>query len=96
MGELTVRIAGPGESLPLAALIGDGTLLTTALAFSDLRALVLPRERLLTLCAERPDIGMQIFLAVAEILGNRYRSTLHRLTESMDKVVEQTELWANV
>lgn len=97
VGQLTVRIAGPGEALPLASLLSDGTLLTTALAFSDLRAFVIPRSALLALCERRPDVGMKLFHAVAEILGGRYRSTLNRLIERMDKVLQEApEIWANV
>jgi CRP/FNR family cyclic AMP-dependent transcriptional regulator len=95
-GQLTVRIAGPGESLPLAALLGDGTLITSARAMTDVEALVLPRLHLLNLCAERPEIGMRLFSAVAEILGDRYRSTLQRLTQQMDRIFQESELWANV
>ncbi|MBI4497053.1 MAG: cyclic nucleotide-binding domain-containing protein [Chloroflexi bacterium] len=96
MGELTVRVAGVGESLPLAALIGDGTLITKAVALSEVRLAVIPRAALLDLCAAHPDIGMHLFRAVAEILAVRYQSTLHRLGQSMDQALRQPELWANV
>lgn len=96
VGQLTVRVAGAGESLPLAAVLGDGTLITTALALSDLRALVIPRAAFLELCGRRPDIGQQVFRTVAEILALRYQSTLRRLTQTMDRAFEQSELWANV
>lgn len=92
-GQLTVRIAGPGESLPLAALLEDGTLITSARAMSDVEVLVLPRFHLLNLCSERPDIGMRLFYAIADILGSRYRSTLQRLTQQMDRVFQESELW---
>jgi hypothetical protein len=96
IGQLTVRIAESGESLPLAMLIGDGTLITSAVALSDLSAFVIPRASIFELCQDRPDVGMQIFQAVAEILANRYGSTLKRMTEAMDKALQHAEIWANV
>lgn len=96
MGHLTVRIAGPNESLPLAALMGDGTLITSAQAIDDGRVLVIPRSRLFELCNEHPDIGFQLFRAVAEILADRYKRTLDRFSETVDKALERSEIWANV
>ena len=96
MGQLTVRVAGPGETLPLAALLGSGRLITTPHTLTDVRAMMIPREQLLMLCDENPSIGMKIFQAVGQILADRYRSTLQRLTEGMDRALRQPELWANV
>lgn len=96
LGQLTVRIAEAGESLPLAALIGDGTLVTTAVVLTEVSAMELPRAQLMELCERRNDIGMPIFLAIAEVLGSRYRATLRRLTQRVDQVVQESELWANV
>ena len=96
LGQLTVRIAGSGESLPLALLIGEGNLITSAIALSDLEAFVMPRARFFELCAERPDIGMALFQAIAGILGNRYGSTLRRMTAAMDRALQHSDIWANV
>jgi hypothetical protein len=96
MGQLTVRIAGPGESLPLAALIGEGRLVTSAIALTAVRALTISRSNLLDLCAIHPDMGMQLFQAIAEVLATRYQSMLNRLGQSMDRIMEQTDMWANV
>ena len=96
IGQLTVRIAEPGESLPLAVLIGEGNLITSAVALSDLEAFVLQRDQLFELCTERPDIGMALFQAIAGILGNRYGTTLRRMTDAMDKALQHSDIWANV
>jgi hypothetical protein len=96
MGELTVRIAGAGESWPLAALIGEGSLITSAVALSDLRTVIIPRDSLLELLNARPDIGRKVYKAIAEILAGRYRSSLKRMTEAMDRALQHAEIWANV
>lgn len=96
VGEVTVRIARGGEALPLAAILGTGELVTSATAMTDLIALAIPRLRLLALCGERPQIGMTIFRTTAEILTERYRSTLRRHLEGVSDAVRQPELWANV
>jgi hypothetical protein len=96
IGQLAVRMAEPNESLPLAAVIGTGSLITNVIAFSEVRALVIPRAKLLDLCSERPDIGFEIFRAISEILANRYRSALNGLSQRMDKLRELSEWWVNV
>lgn len=95
-GQTTVRLAGPGETLPLAALVGPGKLITTATAFNDATLLLIPRAPLLSLCTERPDIGLHLFAAASAILAERYRSMLRRHTASMDRALQQADLWANV
>lgn len=96
VGHLTVRIASAGECWPLACLVGDGTLITSAVAVSDLRLLALPRQPLLELMERRCDIGMPLFRAIAETFGDRYRSMLRRVTETADKAFLLGEAWANV
>ncbi|MEK7216913.1 MAG: cyclic nucleotide-binding domain-containing protein [Chloroflexota bacterium] len=96
IGHLTVRIAGAGESLPLAALIGDHSLVTTAVVHSDLTALALPRSALMQLCRRRTDIGMEVYATIAEVLSARYRASLARVTQRMEQLVEEPAMWANV
>ena len=45
IGEIAVRVAGPGESFPLAVLLGEGTLITAGEAISQMRVLEIPRAR---------------------------------------------------
>lgn len=96
IGEITVRIAGPGESFPLAAMLGIGTLITSVRAMTDTQMLAVPRASLLTLCAERPEIGMRVYASVADILAQRYRKTLSQLTTGAERALKESEFWANV
>ena len=96
IGEITVRIAGPGESFPLATLIDPGTLITRATAMTDGEMLAIPRYELLALWKENPAIGMRMYAAVAEILASRYRSTLAHLGSRAEQALRGVDFWANV
>lgn len=96
LGELTVRIAEAGESLPLATLLGKGILITTITAMTDLETLAIPRESLLRLCQSRPEIGACIYANMAEILAGRYKAALAHFTSSTLRAAAARELWANV
>ena len=96
IGEITVRIAGPGESFPLAVLIGSGTLITSASAMTDMKLLAIARSRLLALCSEDTAIGMWIYAAVADVLAIRYTDTLAHLTASAQRALRQAGFFANV
>jgi CRP-like cAMP-binding protein len=95
-GEITVRIAGPGESLPLAALLGSGKLLTNAYTMTDLRGMEIPHDKLRELLLQQPEIGMKVYRAVADILGGRYQNTLTRLVGTMEHALRQADVFANV
>lgn len=95
-GHLTVRVAGAGETWPLACLVGDAALITSAVALTDVQVLALPCEALTDLLAAKPDIGFPVFRAVAEILAGRYRSMLGRVCRSADEAFLLAEAWANV
>ena len=79
MGEITVRVVGPGESFPLATLLGTGTLITAAKAQTDMEVLTIPCQSLLDLCAKAPELGVRVFRAAAQIFASRYSSTLAHL-----------------
>lgn len=96
IGEVTVRVCGPGEAFPLAALLGDGTLLTSAVAMDDVHAFVVGRDALLAWCAREPAAGMRLFAAVAELLAWRYRSTLALRLRGVEAAIRQPELWPNI
>ncbi|MBI4197704.1 MAG: cyclic nucleotide-binding domain-containing protein [Chloroflexi bacterium] len=96
LGEVTVRVAEAGESLPLATLLGKGTLITTMTAMTDLEALAVPRESLLRLYQSHPEIGACIYANMAEILAGRYKAALAYFTSSTLRAVAAGELWANV
>ena len=95
-GEIPVR-AGPGKAFPLAALVGSGTLITSAEAITDMDLLALaPRAPLLALCRRDPAIGMGIYAAIAEVFGERYKKTLAHLTTAAEQVLRQSDFFANV
>jgi CRP-like cAMP-binding protein len=97
VGEVTVRIAGPGESFPLAALVGPGTLITSATALTDMELLLIPRTALTGLCAAEPEIGMRVYSAIAEVFADRYRKTLGHLSVSFqERVLQGADFLANV
>ena len=96
IGDITVRIAGAGESFPLAALLGSGTLITSVKAMTDMQLLAIPRTRLLAMFAQNPEIGMHIYEAIADVLSLRYWRTLVHVTENAEGAVNASEIWANV
>jgi CRP-like cAMP-binding protein len=85
IGEITVRIAGPGESFPLASMLESGTMITTAEAVTDLELLAILRADLMALCSREPEIGMRIYSNVAQIFANRYSATLTQLALSAER-----------
>ena len=96
IGDVTVRIAGPGESFPLAVLIGSGMLITSIKTMTDMVLMAIPRIELLELFRNEPEIGMQVYAGVAEVLGSRYARTLSRLTTNAEKALKEADFFANV
>jgi hypothetical protein len=96
VGAVTVRIAGPGESFPLAALVGNGTLVSSARAMTDAAVLVIPTERLLELCDADEHIGLRVYQTVAEVLTDRYRMTLARHMAGLGEFVQRERHPAHV
>ncbi|MBI2964663.1 MAG: cyclic nucleotide-binding domain-containing protein [Chloroflexi bacterium] len=84
-GPMTVRVAGPGETFPLASLVGYGMLVTSARAMREMDVWEIDRQRLLDLCQRRPEIGARIFAAAASVMASRYRDTLKRLAEAANQ-----------
>ncbi len=78
-GYLELRNAGPGETIPLSALLGDGALLTTALAVGSVLAFQLPVRQVQRICEDYPDAGRAVYAQIAEIFAGRYRKTVDRL-----------------
>ena len=85
IGQIAVRVAGPGESFPQAALLGEGTLITAGSALSDMTLLQIPRAALLDLCTQDASIGRAIYAATAQLFANRYSSTLTQLGMSASR-----------
>ena len=91
IGEISVRIAGPGETFPLAALVGSGMLVTSIDVVTELELLVIPRAALLELFSENPELGMCIYSAVAEVIGSRYRNTVLNLATRTERLRSELE-----
>ncbi len=89
VGEISVRIAQPGEAFPLATLLGSGTLITSGEALTDMEVLAVPRSELLMLCSREPEIGMRIYAAVGRLFSNRYAETLTHLTISAERELRE-------
>ena len=89
VGEISVRIARPGEAFPLAALLGSGALITSGEALTDLEVLAIPRSELLMLCSREPEIGMRLYAAVGRLFANRYAENLTHLTISAEREIRQ-------
>ena len=85
VGEIAVRVAGPGESFPVAALFGGGALITEGRAITDLDVLAIPRSSLLVLCSKNPVLGMNVYKAAGEIFAKRYDVTLGELSLSVQR-----------
>ena len=89
VGEISVRIAQPGEAFPLAALLGSGTLITSGEALTDMEVLAIPRSELLMLCSRDPEVGMRIYASVGRLFSNRYAETLTHLTISASRELQR-------
>jgi CRP-like cAMP-binding protein len=95
-GRLTARIAGPGESFPLAALLGDGRLITSVEASTDMTVWQVDRRALKEHFRTHCATGAHVYAKAAGILADRYRSTIWRLTQATADVVKTEGFWANV
>ncbi len=89
IGQIAVRLAGPGESFPQAVLLGEGTLITAGSALSDMTLLQIPRSRLLDLCTQDAGIGRGIYAATAQLFANRYSRTLTQLGMSATREMQR-------
>ena len=88
IGQIAVRVAGPGDSFPQAVLLGEGTLITAGSALSDMTLLQIPRAPLLDLCTQDSAIGRGIYAATAQLFANRYSRTLIELGASVTREIE--------
>lgn len=90
VGEVSVRVARPGEAFPLATLLGSGTLITSGEALTDVEALAIPRSDLLRECTRDTEMGMRIYSAVGRLFSNRYAETLTQLAISAERELRET------
>ena len=94
IGEIAVRVAGPGESFPLAVLLGEGTLIMAGEALNPMRVLEIPRASLLELCSQDAATGMAIYAVTAQLFADRYSATLTHLAASAARELRELDLEA--
>lgn len=92
-GGVVVRTVREREAFPIAALMEPPLLVTTTRALTEVRALVIPRVRLMELCELVPEIGRHIYRASCGVVMNRYRFTLGMLSDSVDRGVGGGVVW---
>ncbi len=90
VGEISVRIALPGEAFPLATLLGSGTLVTSGKALTDMRVLAIPRSELLGLCYREPELGIRVYASVGRLFSNRYAETLAHVAIAAEREMRES------
>ncbi|MBI3861088.1 MAG: Crp/Fnr family transcriptional regulator [Planctomycetia bacterium] len=79
-GRVTILEVGPGELLAWSALLGEGSMTATATAIEESRIIVLPGDKLRTLCHVDHDFGYSLMRHLAIALSKRLLATrLHLL-----------------
>jgi CRP-like cAMP-binding protein len=96
LGDITVRIAGRGQSWPLAGFVGTGTLVSSGKAMTDAELLVIPLSPMSDLCSQESQIGARVYRNVADLFVDRYGKTLARFASGAEKVVDSAEFLANM
>ena len=89
VGEISVRIARPGEAFPLAALLGSGTLVTSGEALTDMEVLAIPRSELMGLCYREPELGIKIYASIGRLFSNRYAETLSHIAIAAERELHE-------
>ena len=91
VGAISVRVAGPKESFPMAARLGSRTLITTGVALTEIDVLAIPSTSLVELCAMDAEIGTTVYRAAAQLFASRYSDTLTHLAISAERELLDTE-----
>jgi hypothetical protein len=98
--EIPVRMAHPGETVPLAVIIDPPVLVTTLEAITAGEVFAIPRMRLLELFDVQPMIGLQVYRAASKSFEHRYRKSLDGLVGALRVAMhpqqEQTPATADV
>lgn len=89
--EIPVRMAHPGETVPLAVIIDPPVLVTTLEAITDGEVFALPRMRLLELFDLQPTIGLQVYRAASKSFESRYRKSLDGLVGALHVAMHPNE-----
>ena len=84
-GEIAVRLAGPGESFPWAALRGSGNLVTNCRARTDMEVVAVPIDALTDLCDRDTALGMGFYRGVMDQFAGQYGRTLAMLAANVEQ-----------
>ncbi len=63
---------------------------------TDMDLLAIRRGKLFNLWQKDPDLGLRMFMSIADSMANRYRSTLSHLTTQTAQALKATDFWAYV
>jgi CRP-like cAMP-binding protein len=91
VGHITVRVAKPGDTFPLASLLGADALITTAKAMTPMKVLSFPTADLIKLCVDDPEIGVVVFREAAKVFADRYSDTLQHLARAVEREADPGE-----
>jgi len=85
--ELLIHLVAPGQSFAEAALFGSETYPATAEALEDSTCWRLPRQRLVDLVRERPELGLSMMASIAmwtrRLVGKLQLLTQRRVEERL-------------
>ncbi len=80
-GAVRIQTLGPRDLLGWSALVGDGSMSTTAAVTEDAELLRLPAKRLKELCIDDHTLGYAVMGFVARAVANRLRGTRLQLLD---------------
>lgn len=72
---------GPGDMVAWSALLGGGTMTTTAVAIEDTQVIAIAAPELLRICNTHPDVGHQVMRRMAQSLAQRLVATRLQLMD---------------
>ena len=82
-GPLTLLTVGPGEIFSWSALSETRTETASARAIDDLEVLGFEGVALQDLCREDPQVGVEIYRILAEVLSSRLAAARQQITEML-------------
>jgi CRP-like cAMP-binding protein len=80
-GDVRILSLGPGDMLAWSALIGGGTMTTSAVALEDTEVVAIRAADALALCEADPALGYHLMRQVALALANRLVATRLQLLD---------------
>lgn len=96
IGDVTMRVTGPSECFPIAALLGSGQLITSARSMVEAELYAIPASDLRDLCERDSEMGQEVYRNAAEIMAGRYRITADRMTRAAERALRGGDFWEAV